>query len=700
MRIRSLAAFVFVSVITSLVAGPLAAADLTVSKVVLYKHGIGFFQRNGTVPAGDNAQLQFKATEMDDVLKSLTVEQRGGTGVSAVRYDSSDPLAKRLELFPFRIGPKMTLADILDQFKGAEIELRLSRGRVNGTIISARRTPATDRQAERLEVMLMMENGEFQTVDPAAAAGLKFVDPNLQRQFQDYLQVLARSRSLDKRSVTIESGGGASEVAVNYVVPTPIWKSSYRLVFGPDGTPLLEGWAIVDNTSGEDWADVDMSLVSGLPVSFISRLYEPRYVGRPVVQLAQDRAWRPVVHGGAVDELRDNKENEVAQARGDQLKRKFAGNKREISETASFEIGNRAFRQRVAEAPAMALVGQEAMRAPGRSSMSSTVAAAAVGAELGELFEYRIDKPVTIRKGESAMLPFLREKVKTRRLLIYDQGNTSQHPLNAVELINETGSTMDGGAITVYDGGSYAGEALMETVKTGDKRLISYAVDLGTRITPAFESSSKLLSEFHFRRGILTLRRARLETKTFTIHNVDAEAKTVIIEHPARGQYKLVDMKPAEKTANSYRFEVAVDAGETKKFPITEERVYSEQVAVTNLTPDQIFSYVSNKTLDEAGREKLGRIGDLKRQIADNDKQLQRLDQQMNEMVQDQSRLRSNISTLRSVAGQQQRVMEYADKLSRQEGQLVTLRDRRAAMRVETDELRKQLNETIETLEF
>ncbi len=700
MRIRGLAAFVFVSVITLLLAGPLAAADLTVSKVVLYKHGIGFFQRNGTVPAGDNAQLQFKATEMDDVLKSLTVEQRGGTGVSAVRYDSSDPLAKRLELFPFRIGPKVTLADILDQFKGTQIELRLSRGRVNGTIISARRTPATDRQAERLEVILLMENGEFQTVDPAAAAGLRFVDPKMQEQFQDYLQVLARSRSLDKRSVTIESGGGASEVAVNYVVPTPIWKSSYRLVFGPDGTPLIEGWAIVDNTSGEDWANVDMSLVSGLPVSFISRLYEPRYVSRPVVELAQDRAWRPVVHGGAVDELRDNKENEVAQARRDQAKRKFAGNKREVSEMAALDMGGRAFRQQVASAEPHSMVGQEAMRAPGRSSMSSTVVAAAVGAELGELFEYRIDKPVTIRKGESAMLPFLREEIKARRLLIYDQGNASQHPLNAVEMTNETGSTLDGGAITVYDAGSYAGEALMETVKTGDKRLISYAVDLGTRITPAFDSSNKLLSEFHLRRGILTLRRARLETKTFTIHNVDAEAKTVIIEHPARRQYKLVDMKPAEKTANSYRFEVAVEAGETKKFPITEERIYSEQIAVTNLTPDQIFSYVSNKTLDEANREKLGQIGDLKRQIADNDKRLQRLDQQLNEMVQDQSRLRSNISTLRSVAGQQQRVMEYADKLSRQEGELVTLRDRRAALRVETDELRKQLNEAMENLQF
>ena len=700
MHTRRLAAFVFVSFVTSLIAGPMAAADLTVSKVVLYKHGIGFFERNGMVPAGDNAQLQFKATEMDDVLKSLTVEQRGGTGVSAVRYDSSDPLAKRLEIFPFRIGPRVTLADILDQFKGAQIELRLTRGRVSGTIISARHSAATDRQAERLEVMLLMENGEFQTVDPAAAAGLKFVDPKMQTQFQDYLQVLARSRSLDKRSVTIESGGGASEVVVNYVVPTPIWKSSYRLVFDGRGTPLLEGWAIVDNTSGEDWTNVDMSLVSGLPVSFISRLYEPRYVSRPVVQLAQDRAWRPVVHGGAVGNFRDNKENEIAQARADQLQRRLVGNKQVLSETASLEMSNRAFRQSVAQAPAEALVGQQRMRAPGRSSMTSTVVAAAVGAELGELFEYRIDKPVTIRKGESAMLPFLREEIRARRLLIYDKGNASQHPLNAVELTNETGSTMDGGAITVYDAGSYAGEALMETVKTGDKRLISYAVDLGTRITPAFESSSKLLSEFHLRRGILTLRRARLETKTFTIHNVDSEAKTVMIEHAARGQYKLVDMKPAEKTADSYRFEVAVDAGETKKFPITEERVYSEQIAVTNLTPDQIVSYVSNKTLDEAGREKLGQIGDLKRQIADNDKQLQRLDQQLNETVQDQSRLRSNISTLRSVAGQQQRVMEYADKLSRQEGELVTLRDRRAAMRVETDELRKQLNETMETLEF
>ena len=699
MRIRSFAAYIF---LTIAVPG-LTAADLTVSKVVLYKHGIGFFERSGSVPAGDQAQLQFKATEMDDVLKSLTIEKRGGGGVSAVRYDSSDPLSKRLEVFPFRIGNKINLADILDQFKGAQVELRLSSGAVRGTIVSSRFSPATDRQPERIELMLFMENGELQTVDPAGAAGLRFVDSKLQSQFQDYLQVIARSRSLDKRSVTIESSGGESQVAVSYVVPTPIWKSSYRLVFS-GGDPLLEGWAIVDNTSGEDWTNVRMSLVSGLPVSFISKLYEPRYLSRPVVQLAQDRAWRPTVHGGVVE----GEQGQLAQAAG--LKRRdnpFAANKpmamggaakKELAETArlGLVLGDRSYRQSVAAgAPGrMAGGGFE------RDQMASTVAAAAVGAELGELFEYKIEEPVTIRKGESAMLPFLRERIKARRLLIYDHGNGSQHPLNAAELNNTSGSTMDGGAITVYDAGAYAGEALMETIKSGDKRLISYAVDLGTRITTAFDSSNKLLGEFHYRRGIMTLRRALKETKTFTIRNVDSDAKTVIIEHAARPNYELVGMKAAEKTANAYRFEVNVEGGETAKFPIVEERVYSEQIGITNLTPDQLFSYVLNKELDEAGREKLRQIADLKRQIADGDNQLKRLDQQLNEMVQDQSRLRSNISTLRSVTGQQQRVMEYADKLSAQEGQLVTLRDNRTGLQRQTDDQRRELASLIESLEF
>ena len=668
----------------------MSAADLDVRRVVLYKHGVGFFERAGEIPAGESAVLQFKAEEMDDVLKSLTVEQTGGEGVSAVRYDSSDPLSKRLEVFPFRLGGGMQLTAILDQFKGAEVELQMSGGALTGSIVSARQLPATQNESGA-EQLLLLVGGALRTVDPSAASSIRFTDPKIQQQFTDYLATLSRSRNTDRRTVTIESQGGAARVAAGYITPTPIWKSSYRLVFDAQDRPMLEGWAIVDNTSGEDWEGVSLSLVSGLPVSFISRLYEPRYLQRPVIQLAQDRAWTPKVHGGAVEEMAQA-EAEMAGGRGG------GGALPPPAAPASKSmVENRAFRQYVSAADQSLMANEEDFR---RRELSSTVAASAVKAELGDLFEYRIDHPVTIRKSESAMLPFFRERVDARRLYIYDESNGSQHPLNAAEIINSSGATLDGGAITVYDSGAYAGEALVETIKAGDKRLISYAVDLGTRITTAYDSSSKLQQELRFRRGVMTTKTAQRETKTFTIRNVDANAKTIILEHPVRPGYELIEGKPAEKTASAYRFEVPVEADSTTKLAIVEERMYDQQHSISNMPYEQLLSWARNKDLSEEGRQKLQQIADLKRRIADTQQEEQRVNQRVQEMNEDQSRLRNNISTLRSVTGQQEKVNQYAERLAAHEAQLVEMRDRQSELRRQADELQRELNTLIETMEL
>ena len=188
-----------------------------------------------------------------------------------------------------------------------------------------------------------------------------------------------------------------------------------------------------------------------------------------------------------------------------------------------------------------------------RQEMASNIAVETSTRALGDLFEYRLGQPVTIRKSESAMLPFLQQKIEARKLLIYSQRG-SQHPMNAAELSNSTGKTLDGGPITVYDSGAYGGEALMETLKGGDKRLISYAIDLGTRITEAFDSKAEVVREIHARRGILTTKLAAQETRTYTMRNVDQKAKTLIIEHPLREGYTLQNQKPAEKTSKAYRF--------------------------------------------------------------------------------------------------------------------------------------------------
>jgi len=311
----------------------------------------------------------------------------------------------------------------------------------------------------------------------------------------------------------------------------------------------------------------------------------------------------------------------------------------------------------------------------------------------------RFAQPVTVRKGESAMLPFLQQKIQGRKLLVYSD-QSSAHPTNAAEITNSTGKTLDGGPITVYEGNAYAGEALVETFKTGDKRLISYGVDLGTRITTQFDSSRDLVREIHARRGVLTTRTAMRETRAFTIRNVDAKAKTLIIEHPARPAYKLVDLKPTETTVNAYRFEVKLPPNGTEKFPITEEHIYEQTVAIASQTPDFLLSILQNKALSEAGRKQLERIAEQKRKIAAIDQQLSATNTELSELSTDQGRLRQNIESLNRVSGQQEQVQKYAAQLAAQESRLAGLRDRQSELRKQKTALESELNSLIEKIEF
>jgi chaperonin cofactor prefoldin len=330
---------------------------------------------------------------------------------------------------------------------------------------------------------------------------------------------------------------------------------------------------------------------------------------------------------------------------------------------------------------------------------ASTIVASASAGELGELFEYRIAQPVTIRKDESAMLPFLQQAIDSRKLLIYSD-HSSQHPTNAAELTNSSGKTLDGGPITVYDGGAYGGEALMETLKAADKRLISYAVDLGTRITEAFGSKQAVVREIHAARGVLTTKLAAEETRTYTVRNVDKKAKTLIIEHPLRQGYTLLNQKPAEKTAGAYRFEIQLAPGAEQEFPVSEERVYDQTYQVTSLTPDIILSYVSNRTLSDAGRRQLQAVADQKRQLAGNDRALQEAEGQMRDLTADEERIRQNIGSLNNVSGQQQQVQNYARQLDAHEQQLAALRDRQAELQKRKSALEAELNNLIEALAF
>ncbi|MBS1858100.1 MAG: DUF4139 domain-containing protein [Acidobacteria bacterium] len=647
-------------------------AELPVKQVVLYKHGVGYFERSGRLAPGESARLDFTAGEMNDVLKSLTIDERGGGKVTGLRYDSFDPLSHRLADFPFQISGG-GMAALMDQLKGSRIELRFGSENVAGTIVSARSIPATDKTPPRDELNLLLDSGDFRVLDLSAASGIRFPDAKLQQQFREYLAALAAARSKDRRSVYIDSTDAKErQITAGYLIPAAVWKSSYRLLFG-EKSATLEGWAIVDNTTGEDWTKVSLALVSGRPISFVSQLYPPKYVTRPEAELADDTAARPVVHSGAFE--------------SDTLNRKAVG--------VGGVVGG------IMDRPMAASRAEMAAPQPPPAPMAapSSIAAEASGRELGDLFEYRIAQPVTIRQGESAMIPFLQQPIEGRKLLIYSD-HSSQHPTNAAELTNNTGKTLDGGPITVYDGGAYGGEALMETLKSGDKRLISYAVDLGTRITEAFGSKAAITRELHARRGILTTKLAAEETRTYTVRNVDQKAKTLIVEHPIRYGYTLLNQKPSEKTATAYRFELQLAPGATREFPVSEERVFDQTYSVSSISPDMLADFVANRALSDDGRKQLEQIAAQKRQIAENDRAIAAGERQMSDISSDEDRIRRNIGSLNSVAGQQQQVQNYARQLDTVEQKLVALRDTQAGLQRKKAALQQELDRLIEALAF
>lgn len=669
------------------------AAELPVRTVILYKHGVGFFEREGTLAAGESARLDFNASEMNDVLKSLTIQERGGGKISGLRYDSMDPLSHKLAEFPFHIGDGQPLSGTLDQLKGARVELKFGSETVAGVIVSGRIEAANDKQPQREQLTLLLDSGEMRTVDLSAATGLRLVDAELQRQFRGYFEALAVARSKEKRSVYIDSTDAKQrDVQASYMIPAPVWKSSYRLIFTAAGKPTVEGWAIVDNTTGEDWNKVQLSLVSGRPISFVSQLYAPKYLNRPTADLPDDAAAAPVLNAAGYNRIEQFAMLQKAPAVIGGIAGGGGGGR---GGAAAAPVSGRLADSNDMFRPGAGLSLPEAFTTTG----SSTVLADAAAGELGELFEYRISQPVTIRKDESAMLPFLQQAIDARKLLIYSHTG-SEHPTNAAELTNSTGKTLDGGPITVYDAGAYAGEALMETLKQDDKRLISYAVDLGTRITEAFDSKSAVVTEIHADRGVLNAELAAEETRTYTVRNVDHKAKTLIIEHPLRYGYSVLNQKPIEKTSSNSRFEIALAADSSQQFPVQEKRVYSQAYQVSNLTPDQIVAFVSNRNLSDAGRRQLQRIADQKNQIADNTRGLQEATTQINDLTSDEERIRRNIESLNNVSGQQQQVQNYARQLDAHEQQLASLRDRQADLQKKKSALNADLDKLVEGLSF
>jgi hypothetical protein len=653
---------------------PAERVQLPIGQVVLFSSGVGYYQREGSVEGDARVDLSFPVTDINDLIKSMVLRDLDGGHITAVSYDSNAPIDRTLKSFAINLTTNPSYGQVLNQARGEKVEVTLQQaaagapGSLSGTIVGVekqKQAVGSKDTVETEQLNLWCSDG-LRSVKLTDVQRVRFLNPVMESEIRKALETLALSHDTQKKAVSISfKGEGKRQVRVGYVIENPIWKTSYRLVLAKakEDKPFLQGWSVVENTTDEDWKDVKMALVSGRPISFQMDLYQPLFVQRPVVEPELFASLRPVAYSGSLDDSRraglarggkGGEGKDAAPKEADQLADK--------APAAGFGLGgppagNGTYRRELQNA----LDGKMNLGGSG-------VASAATASKLGDFFQYAIDRPVSLARQKSALLPIVNKDVEGTRVSIYNERTQAKFPLLGLKFKNTSGLHLMQGPITVFEGSNYAGDARILDLQPNEERLISYAVDLGTEVNPVPASDNGRITEVKAVKGILHTRTRVRDTKTYTIKNRNDQERLVLVEHPVRNDFHLADkIKPAETASDFYRFEVKVAPGKAEDLVVKEEKDFGETVVLTNLNDDQIRHFISQPVASEKVKAGLHKTMELRWEEAKTQREIAELNRQLEVIVQDQTRLRANLKELPSDSPIAKRIVE---KFGQQETQV------------------------------
>jgi hypothetical protein len=612
------------------------------------------------------------------------VQDFGSGRVSTVTYGSRDPVTKTLGSFGINLNGNPTLGQILTQVRGEPVEVTAPNPIV-GTLLGVEKKTETfgegsqHRVIEQEYITLLTEDG-FRSLSLANVQRIKLTNPALNTELQQALAALAANHDAQKKTVSITfDGTGSRQIRVAYLTETPVWKTTYRLVLDEDKAPYLQGWAIVENQTQQDWRNVKLSLVSGRPISFTMDLYQLLYNPRPLVQPELYANLKPQTYGDTMDELKPMAS--APPARSDMKKERLLGKLAQ------------GFAGGLANAPAAKSVAAEMEMGSLEEGVSSMVMAE----DKGELFEYRIEQPVTLAKHTSALLPIIGQPLQGQKVSLYNQNVNVKHPLNGYRLKNSSALHLMQGPITLFDSGTYAGDARIEDLPPGQDRLISYALDLKTEVEPKLEGGTQELATVSLKKGTMLISRRLVEDRTYLVKNRDAKAKTVLIEQPYRAEWKLVEPKePTERTRDLYRFSVAVDPGKSATLRVKETMPIQESILLMESGVDQIVHYQQAKEVSQKVKEALQRVVQLRSTLDGTRAQRTRLDQRTSEITAEHARIRENMQRLQQNSDLYNR---YVKKLDQQETELEKLRKEIESLKNTEEEHRRELQNYVMNLD-
>ncbi len=719
-----------------------ASATLPVSQVVLFNSGVGYVGRAGEIDGDARVDLTFPETDINDLLKSLTLQDFDGGRVDSVSYDSREPVGRTLASFALDLNQNPTLAQILLQARGEKIEVALHPtaqalpGNLTGTIVGLenQKLPiAPGKEPIECSVLNILTADGLRAVKMPDVLRVKFLNPVLEAELKRALDVLALSHDSQKKAVTLNfRGEGKRKVKVGYVVEAPIWKTSYRLVLDKDAKPTLQGWAMVENPTDEDWSNVKMALVSGRPISFKMDLYNPLYVGRPTVEPELFASLRPPAYqgdiavrdgkmgalrptdmmsppggggfggggfgggmgggatgaGGAGSPLADSATRRAALAPDSPAPAGGAGG------DGRSKLAENERLQREQRADFAKKVGGELAQ---RMDLAAVQSAASAG-QLGDFFQYVIDHPVSLARQKSALLPVVSKPVEGTRVSIYNPAVQAKHPLLGLKFKNTTGANLSQGPITVFEGSSYAGDARVLDLQPNEERLIAYAIDLGTEVVPQNGPGTANITSVKARNGVVTVTRKFREEKVYKATNRSTTDRVLLIEHPNRTnqQFKVVETpKPAEETAELLRFSVPLAAGKSTEFKVVEERDGVEMTQLNASDPSIFRFFLSLENASPAFKAKLKEAMALRAKLDLINQDAQRAAADVARITQDQDRIRKN---LRETPEKADVYAKYLAKLSAQEKEIDALTERQKTLSAEQAAAAKAFAEFLQTI--
>ena len=765
---------------------------LPIRRVILYSNGVAYIERRGTVRDHAEVSLSFKQSQVDDVLKSMVVLDLNKGRIGAVSYNSSAPASARLAEIPFAIaaateGNNGGLAGILSQLQGARVMVIASGRTATGSVLNVETQQSqveSDKPPTTMHrLVIASDDGSLAAFDLAEVRSIKLIDEGSRRDLAEFAHAASSARRRDAKTIVVTSdGNGERELIVSYTIAAPIWKTTYRVMLDATGKPFFQGWAIVDNISEEDWNNIDLSLVSGTPVSFIQPIQNPVYRYRPVIPLPEDLNLRPQTYepgeagsssgslsGTVIDpagavvpnanvtitNTTSNQSFEVttdsngvyraqnlppgtytlnASASGfkklvvDDLKvragmnSKFnanldvggvaesvtvtASDSNEIVDATTSQVTTRL--QNFYQLDGLSGRGAGGVRA--RESLSnlisqhkSGVEESTTAAEVGDLFEYHIDQPVTVPRDRSALIPILQTRMEGERVSIFNEAGPAHRPMSGMLLKNTSPLTLEDGSLTVIDGDAYAGEALLERLKPNEERLVSFAVDLGTLVNVTDDDQERLpVFQVRAVNGVIQTRYYNVRHKIYTLVNQTERERIVYIEHPREedSEWELTEgtPAPADKTASYYRFRVTLPPHQKIDFPVNERNEQWDSFQLSGFTRDQLQVFIARKYIDDKTRAALEAIIELKDKVAAANARLQAIDKEVAEITKDQERLRENIKTLTETAEAKQLIARYVAKANEQETRLEQLESDRRTTLTDRDRLQTELNSLIRDL--